>query len=113
MTAPLVTIFCLISFMFLIVGGVVGGVAGFFAGEAIGKYLGGTIGARMVGDPLPSTPTPKEFTEDDQNKLKEALKDEKIREKLSPGHLGILNKLANVNLKSGGLAHLVILIILQ
>ena len=87
-----------------IVGGVVGGVAGFFAGEAIGKYLGGTIGARMVGDPLPSTPTPKEFTEDDQNKLKEALKDEKIREKLSPGHLGILNKLANVNLKSGGLA---------
>jgi len=87
-----------------IVGGVVGGVAGFFAGEAIGKYLGGTIGATMVGDPAPEIPKPKEFTEDDQNKLKDALKDEKIREKLSPGHLGILNKLANVNLKSGGLA---------
>ena len=87
-----------------IVGGVVGGVAGFFAGEAIGKYLGGTIGARMVGDPLPKEPEPKPFTEDDQKKLKEALKDEKITEKLSPGHLGILNKLANVNLKSGGLA---------
>jgi hypothetical protein len=87
-----------------VVGGIVGGTAGFFAGEAIGKYLGGTIGATMVGDPLPPTPKPKEFTEDDQNKLKEALKDEKIREKLSPGHLGILNKLANVNLKSGGLA---------
>ena len=86
-----------------IVGGVVGGVAGFFAGEAIGKYLGETISAQLIGGQKPAPPQPREsFTEDDQNKLKETLKDEKIRDNLSPAHLHKLTQLSIVNLRGGG-----------
>ena len=86
-----------------IVGGMVGGITGFFAGDAVGRYLGEKIGAQMVGDPDPNRPpTPKPFTKEDQEKLKEALKDEKITAKLSPAHLQILKGLTEVDLEGGG-----------